>query len=342
MVNSHFIPQLILRHFCVDDTIQYYNLAENKVESRSTKSVFSEKGYYPDQIETDLSHKIESQFGNLLNNKILSDGHKVVLDSKDQLILKKYLIISSLRVHDKDMQHNSWYQVLKRDGLIPDSDEAKDFFGGDFFDNLNEVLKCDDLNSLVETAMSSHNLNLFAFIRDVIYSYNIFVKTNNCKEDFLIPDRGWAAYNGPISVKKLNAMVAMLEQRYDPFIDQILHMSSPLDYAIFPITHDMAVITMSPVYSALSSGFYKIKYPDGYRSLSDCLGFGTISTYKDSLRRSTKNGMKEYVYDIKQLTKNDVIFLNSLLLNNAEKYFAYADISRVKSSLEVLMVMHGM
>ena len=37
MVNSHFIPQLILRHFCEDEKIQYYDLNSGNIESRSTK-----------------------------------------------------------------------------------------------------------------------------------------------------------------------------------------------------------------------------------------------------------------------------------------------------------------
>ncbi len=42
----------------------------------------------------------------------------------------------------------------------------------------------------------------------------------------------------------------------------------------------------------------------------------------------------EYLCEIQQLSKQDVIFLNSLLLSNVDKYFAYAECKRVKRSLE--------
>ena len=106
MVNSHFIPQLILRHFCEDEKIQYYDLNSGNIESRSTKSVFSEKGYYPENIEKDLCHKIEVQFANILNNKILKENYNIALTSEDLLTIKKYLIITTLRVKDENMEHN--------------------------------------------------------------------------------------------------------------------------------------------------------------------------------------------------------------------------------------------
>ena len=57
MVKSHYVPQLILRHFGTDERIQYCDLDKKIVETRNIKSTFAEKGYYPDEIETILSEK---------------------------------------------------------------------------------------------------------------------------------------------------------------------------------------------------------------------------------------------------------------------------------------------
>ncbi|PKM61873.1 MAG: hypothetical protein CVU99_01605 [Firmicutes bacterium HGW-Firmicutes-4] len=43
MLNCHYIPQLILRHFCTDNKITYCDIENSKTEQRNTKSVFSEK-----------------------------------------------------------------------------------------------------------------------------------------------------------------------------------------------------------------------------------------------------------------------------------------------------------
>lgn len=273
MINSHYIPQLILRHFCEEEKIQYYNIKKQKSESRNTKSVFSEKGYYPDNLEKDLCHKIEVQFANILNKKIICEKHRISLTADDQFILKKYLIITRLRVRDENLEHNAWYQSLKKDGLIPECNSLTNFLSGDFFDNINRILKCNDLESVVNLVFSRENLNLITFIKDVIYSYNVFAKTNNCKEDFIISDRGYAGYRGPLSVKKLNAMLNMLEVKHDPYIEMLHNMSTPQDYAIFPISKYMAIITVSPAFKVYLPGQpYNIIYPENAPSLSPLLG----------------------------------------------------------------------
>ena len=335
VVNSHFIPQLILRHFCEDDKIQYYDIKDKKSETRSTRSVFSEKGYYPEQLEKDLCHKIEGQFANILNKKLLCENYKVSINSDDMLVLKKYLIITTLRVRDDDMLHNSWYQVLKRDGFIPEDNTLKNFFSGDFFDNMNRILECKDLDTLLDSALKGENMNLFTFVKDVVYSYNVFVKTNNSKQEFIIPDRGWAGYRGPMSVKKLNAMFSMLELRYDPYIEMLLHMSSPQDYAIFPIAKNMAILTISPAFKiCLPGAHYNIIYPDNAPTLSQCLGFGSVNTIAMPDNKFLTDGTKEYMYNIQQLSKQDVAFLNGLLLKNVDNYFGYANKDRIQYSMQ--------
>lgn len=231
------------------------------------------------------------------------------------------------------MVHNAWYQVLKRDGFISEEDSLKDFFSGDFFENINKILECRDLDTLLK--ITDENLNLFTFVKDVTYSYNIFVKSNNCKEDFIISDRGWAGYRGPISVKKLNAIFNMLEVRYDPYIDMLLHMSSPLDYAIFPLANNMAVIMVSPVFKMYLPGApYNILYPENAPSLSKCLGFGSANTIAVPDNKFLRDGTKEYRYNIQQLPRQDVVFLNELLINNAEKFIGFGNSDRVRISLE--------
>ncbi|WP_407451867.1 DUF4238 domain-containing protein [Fibrobacter sp.] len=72
MLRSHFIPQFILRAFCESDKIQYMDLASKTVESRNPRSVFSEVGYYPEQLERDLCDKIERKNGWL----IITEKHR--------------------------------------------------------------------------------------------------------------------------------------------------------------------------------------------------------------------------------------------------------------------------
>lgn len=87
MINSHYIPQFILRHFLNTEKIQYCDLKNKKVESRNTKSVFSEKEYYPEYLERELCRHVESQFANLLNNKLAVSKYKFSL-SPDEMFIR--------------------------------------------------------------------------------------------------------------------------------------------------------------------------------------------------------------------------------------------------------------
>ena len=229
------------------------------------------------------------------------------------------------------MEHNLWYKTLKRDGFILENDPFKDIFSGDFYENMNKILECRDKEELVRIANKGENMNLFNYVRDVVFSYNVFVRTNNSKEDLIITDRGWAAYMGPIGVRKINAL--MQNGRLEDAM--LLRMVSPQDYGIFPLSRNMAIITMSPAYKQhLKGSGTRIIYPPHAPTLSACLGFGSEDTIEPPTNKFLKSGTMVYQYKIKQLVKRDVIFLNSLLLDYADLFFGYANADKVRTSLK--------
>ena len=334
MVNSHYIPQFILRNFCSNNKIQYYNKKTHLTETRSTKSVFSEKGYYPEQLEKDLCHKIEYQFSVVLNSKILNAKNSITLNADDLWIVKKYLIITMLRVHDDNMETNVLFRFLLRDGFIDNPDEFKEMFSRDFFDNISRILDCPNPQTALNMAFEDYNMPYLSVIKDVMYSYNVFVKTNKTKEEFVMPDRGWANYCGIISVKKLNAIMNMPIFSFDPFAQQILKMSSPQDYAIFPLSKNLALIAVSPIIQImLPNSQYKMIFPPEAPTLSKCMGFGNNKLFAPPNKQLIAR-TKLYNYEIHQLKLSDVIFLNSLLIENSKSYIGFSDYDKIKYSFE--------
>lgn len=84
MIRSHYIPQFILRAFYEEDKILYMDLASKRIKSRNSKSVFSEDGYYPEQLEHDLCDKIERDFAPI-HKKILESSGKFTIGSRNVL-----------------------------------------------------------------------------------------------------------------------------------------------------------------------------------------------------------------------------------------------------------------
>ena len=330
VVNSHYVPQFILRHFCVDDKIQYCDIQRKSVEARTTRTVFSEKGYYPDELEHDLCIKVESQFANLLNNKLVSERRKIVLSDGEMLLLKKYLMVSVFRYKTDELDND-----LTKHGLTREEIES---ISGDFYGNINKVLACktkEEACSYCIPESKNNNINLFSYMKDILYSYTLFVRTNNCKEDFIIPDRGWASYEGPIHIEKLIATLDAAMKSGDQTLFQIARMITPHDYSIFPLAHDLAVMTVSVFFKLLTDGVPKnIKFEEKGMTVSKALGFGDRDIIKPPVPKKIVGMGTEYHCEIQQLSKRDVHFLNALLLANTDRYFAYGDKTKVEKSIK--------
>lgn len=329
MINSHFIPQFILRHFCVDNNVQYCDIQNKRVEPRTTRTVFSEGGYYPEELEHDLCSKVETQFANLLNNKIVREKRKIILSDEEMLLLKKYLLVSVFRYKSDELENE-----LRLLGLGQREIET---FSGNFYENIKKILNCKTKEEACsycypDSNSKANNSNLWAHMTDILHSYTLFVKTNYCKEDFIIPDRGWASYSGPFHVKKLMATLDAAVHTGDPTLFQLSRMISPHDYSIFPLTRDLSVMTMSIFFKLLTEGLPEyIKLDE--RNISQMLGFGSRNLIKPPTLKKFPENKTEYHCEIQQLTEKDVIFLNSLLLSNADNFFAYAEKSKVERSL---------
>jgi hypothetical protein len=329
MAGNHYIPQFILRHFCTDNLITYCDLQKQKVESRNTKSVFTEKGYYSDVLERSLCEKIEVQFATILNNKIIPAGNRLILSDDDMLILKKFLIISTLRY-----KVNLDYEVK----LFPNLSKSEiERYLGDFSGNLHKILECktkEEIFKYFDFKDDFTDMRLTAYLRDILCSYTVIVSTKRCEEDFIIPDKGYASYEGPIKIKKLNATLDLAKKTRDPLLFQIASMLTPHDYSVFPLSSNIAVLTMSPFFKLCLKGSpYNIKFPEEKPTLSDVLGFGNRETIEaPKVRNQSEKGI-EYIIEIKSLNKDDVIFLNSLLLANSEHFFACANVNRIQKTI---------
>jgi|GEM_PF-3669507 len=94
--NNHYVPQFILRqygdHLCVFNT-----KTQSFEEGRNPRSIYSEKGLYPDDIEEGLQQRVETPFVELVHQTDLLNQKRIVLTSTQFDLLQKYLVVSILR-----------------------------------------------------------------------------------------------------------------------------------------------------------------------------------------------------------------------------------------------------
>lgn len=331
MMNNHYIPQFLLKHFCEDGLIQYCDIENKKVESRNTRSIFSEKGYYPDELEHDLCNKIESQFSKLLNDKLAVSRYKVILNSDEMFILKKYMIVTALRYNSRELEDDP---IISK---LPFDEKTK--LIGDFYSRITTVLNCKNQIEMLQliNVEKLNNIGLFTYIKSIMHSYTIIVKTNNSKQDFNITDRGCARYSGPISAEKAFMLLDAAKESNDPFLWQLASAVSVHDYSLFPITKNMALINMSVFFKLFTKASpYRAMFSNLSSTINSVLGFGDISLIEDPKVKNMLKGYKEYTMEIKQLSSTDVFFLNFLLFSLCNKNFAFANKSRIVQSLEYI------
>lgn len=348
MIKSHYIPQFILRHFSENERIQYCDLDNRKSERRTIKTTFSEKGYYSEQLEGELCHKTEIQFANLLNKQLLQKKYKVILSPEELFVLKKYLIVATIRFNETEMIKN-----------FANPEEMISSYSRDFFTNISKVLKCTDLNqmtdlmmknvgtdlvSMMEQVMNMSNYGeskLFSDIKNILHSYIVLVRTNKSKEDFIIPDTGFAFKASHIQLvsnggfdKCFFTLEHALTAR-NPHLMQVSRLLTPYDYILCPVSKDFAIISFSVFYKFFNnkSDVYGL-LPVSGMTVNSLLSFGSSDLVEPPKVKKQYGKTVAYEYSIKELSKDDVLWLNSNMINTAEHYFGYHNYDGIKRSLK--------
>ena len=108
-IRHHYIPQFILRNFCIDDLhyVNYYDKKKKKTYIGETRDVFMERNLYrdsinhndnPTEIEKDLS-VFESEVARIINNKFLK-GKRIILTIEEHEQILLFFAIMGLRNED--------------------------------------------------------------------------------------------------------------------------------------------------------------------------------------------------------------------------------------------------
>lgn len=101
MINSHYVPMQTLKRFGEKLCLFNVQTGEYKENVKLTKS-YSELGFYSPEVEEKLNRRIESQFGNLFNNKLYNTSNKIELTRDELRLVKKFLLISVIRSYGNE------------------------------------------------------------------------------------------------------------------------------------------------------------------------------------------------------------------------------------------------
>ena len=111
-INSHYVPRLTLRQWSPKLCLFNVKTGEYKEDVKIDKA-FCEKEFYSPEVEENLNKKIESQFGDLFNNKILKADSSIELSRDELWIIKKFLFISIVRSYHSEKSRKSSKNLQK-------------------------------------------------------------------------------------------------------------------------------------------------------------------------------------------------------------------------------------
>ena len=91
-MNTHYVPRLVLKKF--SEKLSTYNIKTGELkENIKIENAYAETDFYDAETEENFNRKVESQFGNLLANKLLKCENSVELSRKELRLTKKFLLL---------------------------------------------------------------------------------------------------------------------------------------------------------------------------------------------------------------------------------------------------------
>jgi len=149
-----------------------------------------------------------------------------------------------------------------------------------------------------------------------------------------MPDAGWSGWEGPLKVRKLNALLETYLATGDPQLAEIMLKLTPHDYTVYPLSSNLAVLCVSPFFKLCMPGSpYNIVFPEEAPSIGAAMGFGNVTTFQPPKVKGPDNADRRYICEIKRLKWSDVAFLNSLLIWNASDFIGFANQARIQRSI---------
>lgn len=363
-MNNHYVPKLILRKF--SDKLSLYNVKTGELkENISIENTYAIEDYYDNETEKNLNKKIESQFGNFLSNYILRGNDEIVLHRDKLKLIKKFLLISIMRVYDEaffEGERNYYVkkkefskQYCKNNNIEYEEKydqppfEEKQIEGETLYQywlrTLNVILDSDGTpEEILKDPNKTYAAHRWACI--VKYAYLAFWDApKNSKDEFIITDvgmtseneKGWNEIIG--NRKKTNWLMSLLEKTEDEKIRESIWKTALRtayfheNFQMFPISSRRMIVLISP--------FFKIRrelQKKGYKALpldhiTAMPNEDLFAPNRNHYEQSQVDGLKydvddRYIYDIKTLNKTEIRYCNSLFLDRIDTYLGF-------SSLEV-------
>ena len=354
MINSHYVPRLIVRKF--SNRLSLYNIKTGELkENIAIEHAYAIENYYDDEIEKKLNRQVESQFGDLLSNYILKCEREISLSRKQLYLVKKFLLISLLRsIHAEEFmqKEKGLYNTLQSNDRWAPPFEEKQIEGENSFEYWMRTLKVVLDTDGTPQGILEHPDKTYPAYRWATIIYNAYLGFWDAPnvEEFVITDIGMTSENekgwNGITIfnhKKNDFILSCLEKAFNPIEKEwLVELGKCMFYEnfqMFPISSKRMIVLINP--------FFKYRYMkkqsggnvpplEELTVIPNEILFEPNRNYYKLPQISQKDRYHEddrYIYDVKALSRAEIRYCNALFLDRIDTYLGFSTLDHVVGSI---------
>lgn len=346
MANNHYVPQFILRNW--DKKINVYDLRNKSfLKQVNTRNVFSKKRLYPNELEKQISQKVEAKFSQLYRNKIFNQSDRITLSRDELVLLKKFMTFSLLRTSYSTYfikNFKSQYEKFKNTPVVCCGNEIfhekqieNESNRHYWFRTLQSVL---DGDGSIESILKNPNSTFASFYwtKIVCSGYTAFWDTSKNTDDFIISDvnatpENEVGWNGKDvqNTKKLSFIFNILTNEKDILLRSILFKQIESlevfheNFYLFNLSKNRLLVLINPFFKFRHELWEDYKMP----LLGEITCFINEKIFSSNIAR---DGF--YTYKPIKLSRGEVVYCNALILANVNKFIGFNKPKKIIDSLK--------
>ena len=353
--NNHYIPQFIQRRFA--NKINRYNIITGDlIVKGSTKSAFAKKNIYPQWLEK-MFGELEVRIAQFLDDIVLSAKEKVVLKRNDIWLIKKFFMIQTLRAPDstllriKRLDDDKKMLLMGYKENVIENESLEDYA----YRTLKVILESNSMDDVYNHHQVTFEACKWASLYN--YCYITIWDSTECKEDFIITDNGMNCEHDKSRFQifnfgdgeYLNEKDEMIKRGYiyshlqnqNDYNTSLLYFNLEekmkhvhANYYLFPVSATRTIALVNP--------FFRLFYdqpaidiignvPDVWPTLLSREALESNKNRYQSLGDYSDDDL--FYYDIKNLSLDDVIIINCMMMDRVFEWLGFAETSKMIRSL---------
>lgn len=358
MAKNHYVSQFVIKRF--SNALNVFDIHSGKIdENKRPHKVFYHNDIYTDETEKLFAY-IESRVANIIDQKILKHN-PIVLTRKELFLLKRYMLISSVRTQTSD----GFGKIIRGFGKNAERyiDCRNHIYGQNISmpyigaDSTNEILYATALKVFATTEsirdiIYNHEATaeMLAWAAPFLESYLAFWDAPTDKE-FVLTDcgmtseyEGFHLITGGIDISKTSFLLEKMksESAYAGIFGSQYAMYE--NYDIFVLSSTRCMVMINPFFRLYhnqrvvfqddsENRQMQLDKPDIWPAVIQNRELFGVPENEYIISPTYQTQDDRFTYLPKLLSEEDIVYINTLLLSQAQEIIGFNDACKIIDSI---------